>query len=220
MHPDPHGWRGHEADALKADAQRKANRSFSRHTGKAVADSKQEFSVNFLGSRIALKFSGITPPQIDEDRACRLALMQGQAIFFLMSYNPETRLGGFWLGKILFVNAARCADWGNVRAQFFIDTIRDWNSHCHIITADEHFKLAFAKSPDTEARALAVEWNEAYRLLFFIGADNVLEPLAKALPAFKFHDNKGFDGRTVLRMRPEVPLPEDEDDLFHVKGLD
>jgi len=220
MHPDPHGWRGHESEALKNDTVRKVGKSISRLTGKPVADSHDDLSVKFVAEGFSMTFSGITPPQIDEERAKQLAMMQAYAFFYLASYNKETKRGGWFQGKVLFVNAARRGDWGNVRARYFMDTVGDWEPLLILSGAEGHFRIAIGRQPGVDCWSYAVEWNEAYRLMFFIGIDEVLEPLARAMPEFKFHDHKGFDGKVAFRMRLDVPLPEEDDDMFQILDRD
>ena len=78
----------HDRTELAALAQRKAAGARSRRTGKPVADSYEEQTVEgTLMSAINLRFGFTAPPQIAPARVMRLARFHLQAFFYLVTYD-------------------------------------------------------------------------------------------------------------------------------------
>jgi hypothetical protein len=103
MHPDLiRGFEG-MGEAVKNESARKLPKSFSRITGKRVAESSEEHHISgepFPGVNMSISMT--SPPQLDPTRAYQLAFMHVRGFFYAVTYNKDTRLGGFWPGDEFF----------------------------------------------------------------------------------------------------------------------
>lgn len=151
----------HEDPALAAEAARKARNAVSRMTRKRVVEShgSDSFEGTILGG-VTFKASYISPPQIAQDRAHRLASMHLQGFMYMMSYDEQTREGKFIPGEIGFVCEARRPDWGNELMRGFADLTKDWPVRCACECAQGFFKIIKRMHPTNEQlRSFALEWN-------------------------------------------------------------
>jgi len=99
MQPDGYGRFAVDDQALRDEAGRKATAG-SRRTRKPVGQSRESISIEtpFMGGA-TMKASFTSAAQIDQDRAYELAVMQVAAVFHYVTFNPETRTGGYMLGE-------------------------------------------------------------------------------------------------------------------------
>lgn len=214
LQPDLLGQYGHGDAGAIADAQRKAKGSLSRRTKKTIRDSQERIglSVN-LGTGSDLSFSFIAPSQIDDWRAFELARMQLAALFYMQTYNSETRRGGYWLHGYHPVMQAARSDWGNSVMIAFAHEIEGWECRLVANTAEGFFRVIIRKHPSAETWAWAIEWNRSRRLIGFFGerepAQNIVNsfPELRAQIVYQASENS-------LSYRVETPLSENDDILF------
>ncbi len=206
----------HEDPALASEAARKAQNAMSRMTRKPVADSHATDSVEgtIFG---AVKFTAnyVSPPQIAQDRAHRLAWLHLQGFIYMMSYDSETRQGRFIPGDVGFVCEARKPDWGNELIRGFADLTKDWPVRLICECAQGFFKVVMRKHPAKEQLcSFALEWNANYRLIGFFGDTDTAQELVNALPELKW---KRVDA--TRRMREEIPIKAEDDTFFATPEL-
>ena len=170
MQPDATGAHAVADIVLQQEAERKARNSTSRRTGRRVAESQEQFTVKFpFGPGVEFTFTGHTPPQVDHGRAYRLALFQLRAFFYFVTYNQDTRKGGFWPGSFSPFALAQKADWGNAHFSAFTRAVKDWEPRFIGTGARGFFVVAIRRHPDAATWSWALEWNQNYRLIGFFG---------------------------------------------------
>ena len=173
-------WGRHAASdtTLAMEAARKARNSISRRTGKAVKDSSGKIDIKgTLAPGVEFTFNLTSPPQIESNRIYELARMQLMAFFYWITYNHETKKGGFWLGSFFPVLEAIRLDWGNPVHKAFMDAVVNWEPRVLAIGADGFFKAIIRRHPAAVCWSWALEWNHKYRIVGFFGE---IEP-ARAL---------------------------------------
>jgi len=215
MMPDLTGQHAIDDDRLRAEVARKAAKSRSRRTGKAVADSHEEIAIKGRFGPATFTFHFVAPAQVEEERLFRMALYQFRGFFYWITYNTEARRGGFAPGGFFPVLAVRRADWGAARARWFMEIARTWHLRVHAIAADGFCKILIRKSPDADLWCWAVEWNHAYRIVGFAGDESAAQHVMAALPEQR-SDVVHQTETEWVRMRTETPLPDVEDDLFAI----
>lgn len=192
-------------------AQRKVTNSTSRLTRKAIADSfvKDEVSGEILGSA-SVSFGFVGPPQIEPERVFKLAAMQLQAFYYLITFNSSIGRGSAIPGEICFVGEVDFADWGNRTIRAFADITRPWSTCLHGYGAQGFFRIIIrGQENDSAIRAFALEWNKSRRIVGFFGAPELMDAQAEGLP--KLEREKAGPG---LRFRVETPISEEDDILF------
>ncbi|MGA0604655.1 HNH endonuclease [Phenylobacterium sp. VNQ135] len=214
MLPDLGGRYAIDDHRLVAEAARKAANARSRRTKKVVADSQEEisFQQQFGGGTFTFNFTA--PPQVTDQRIFKLAHYHFRGFFFLITYQEETRLGGFVPGQFIPLVAVRRNDWGNPQMRWFMDLVRDWDLRLHAIGADGFFKFFIRRHPEGhEVWAWAAEWNHCMRVVGFVGDETIIRELVRSRPEILF-DTVHQDAKRTLRMRIDQALSEEEDDLF------
>lgn len=99
MQPDASGRHFGAHQQLAVDAARKREKTFSRHTGKIVGESRSTLQVKYnLGPGATLTFNMIGQEQIAEDRIFELARRHFQAFFHFITYDQTTARGWWWKG--------------------------------------------------------------------------------------------------------------------------
>lgn len=201
----------HEDAELAAIASRKAKGSLSRRTKKAVADSYEENEIKGrFGPNVKMNFGMVAPPQLDPERARRLAHLHLQGFFYLVTYDEERRSGGFIPGEIGWLNEASREDWGNPIQQGFAALVRDWPVRVEGAGASGFFKIAIRRDPTgAEVWSFALEWNKNLRLIGFFGDLSIAQAFVDAIPPLQW---QRIDANR--RMRREIPLKPDDDVLF------
>jgi hypothetical protein len=216
MLPDLAGRYAVEDARLKTEALRKAANARSRRTGKLVRDSREEFQWNGSFGPATFTFNFLAPPQIDERRILHLAYLHVSAFFFYITYQPESRRGGFVLGEYHFLEYVRRGDWGNSRLLWFMDLVRNWDPRMNAIGADGFFKLMIRKmTGGPNVWAWAVEWNCEMRVTGFAGDVAKIEEIAKTAPSLPVQRQDVGPDEWVA-FRTDQALSEGEDDLFAV----
>ena len=212
MQPDGFGSFGHDDATGVRDAVRKASKSYSRRTKKLVRDSHEQFSIDgALGNTATFSVKLSAPPQIDTDRIYRLARMHVAGFFYLTTYHENERRGFRWVGGFHPVAHAMRLDWGNPLMRGFADAVSRWTSRVEANGAEEFFKLSVRKHPQAACWSWALEWNQALRVIGFLGDAETAQNVRDTLPTLQYRTvSQGPE--EILRIRPEVPLNDDDDD--------
>ena len=213
MQPDAWGELAVSDPSLQKESRRKG-KSFSRSTKKPVRESRAQIRVEapFFGGSMA--FSAEAPPQPDEQRAFQLAQLQLRGFFYMLTFNPHSRRGGFWPDELPGVNAALRRDWGNVGQRAFADAVLNWETRLIAPQlANGYFAAAIRKHPEADCWAWALEWNQNYRLIGFFGAPEPAMGVVRGFPVPQLQTIAQGPDRFV-KIRREVPLEANEDVLF------
>jgi hypothetical protein len=199
---------------LIKEAARKAKRSVSRRTGKPVKESSEELKINVAAAPgVKMCFTLTGPPQADRNRTYELARLHTVAFFYWVTYNHNSKTGGFWPGSFFPILETAKADWGNPLNRAFMNTVFDWEPRVRAIGADGFFKIAIRRHPTSVCWSSAVEWNHKFRVLGLFGEQTAVESVLCTLPA--------LEGRTIAqgpdydwRYREDIPLADEDDTLF------
>lgn len=106
MMPD-HLGRYHFDDArIRAEVARKAAKACSRHTGKPVSESHENLQLKSEFGPASFTFNLVAPAQAEEIRLFRLAHYHFLGFFYFITYQAETRRGGFVQGSFYPMVAA------------------------------------------------------------------------------------------------------------------
>lgn len=214
MQPDAYGKFGVDDPDLIAEARRKAARSGSRKTGKAVRDSMSElkFSVAAMPG-VSIDFSFVAPPQAEDDRAFELARMQLQGFFYMLTYNELLRRGWWWPGEFMPFLHSRKSDWGSKQWLGFMRVTRAWDTRLHAVGANAFFCCSIKRHPTAECWSWALEWNCQHRLAGFSGDRQAAQAIVNGIPPEDLNELTLGPNR-FIRFKTDVPLTEDEDTLF------
>lgn len=204
---------GDEEKNIVQEAQRKAKNSISNKTNKPVIQSHEEinFQVPFaLGA--TFKFNMVSPPQIESNRVYELARLQMMAFFYFITFNKETRRGGFWPVGFHPLSEAHHGDWGNSLHKSFMAAVVKWEPRWVGNTAEGFFRSIIRRHPSAECWSWAIEWNKNYRVIGFFGGRDAAQELVNGfelpnMTAIKTGEN------SHISFRSDVKLPE-EDLLF------
>lgn len=198
---------------LKTEASRKS-KSISRRSKKAVGLSHE--TINFAaGTKFGFHLSGdfIAPPQIDENRVYELARFQISGLFYLLTYNPESRKGGYWTGGFHPLHYTSRDDWGNELAMAFMHSVNTWELRLVAQIADGFFKVAIRRFTADECWSWALEWNHNYRLVGFFGDRKHAEDMATTFPPLNTR-LLAESHSDYVAIREHRKLDEDQDILF------
>lgn len=208
-HPD------YDQDTIK-DAQRKAEKSISRRTKKAVQDSTEGLKFDVpIGTNASISFDFKSPPQIDETRAFELARLQLAGFFYMLSYQKDQERGYWWTGSFHPLIMVQRADWGNTIAVDFAEDVSCWDTRLMGHTAEGYFSICIRKHPDAECWSWAVEWNGSTRLLGFFGDRKTAESVVNRLRPLQMSQQTLAKDHHI-RFRLEVPLEPEKDRLFEL----
>lgn len=215
MHPDTLGRFPVDDARLRDEVARKAQKAFSRRTGKPVAAGEPPFVIRGkMGDALEMTFTMRSPPQVDENRQFLLARLQLQGFFFFLTYKEDIQRGHFWLGDFHPLLAVRREDWGNPQLAWFENETKGWLPRLNAITADGFYKVWIRRKDEvSNAWAWAIEWNQNFRLAGFFGMDDAVQPHVAAMPPLKLDTLHGT-GKDWLKVRTEVPLAPERDTLF------
>jgi len=212
LQPNIRGQHAIDDPHREAEAKRKA-RSKSRRTQKSVGRSSESFYIRLpLGPGAEMIFGVTSPPQLDENRVCRLCLMHSQAFFYWITYDETSRRGGFWPGGFFPLDCSVRSDWGNRLHQSFMEMVSSWELRVRATTADGHFKVAIRKHPSVACWSWAYEWNQNTRIVGFFGDQIVAQELVRTLPHRELA--RLSQGNKIIRYREEIPLQPDSDKMF------
>lgn len=220
MQADAWGFYALPDETLVKEAKRKGKNCTSRLTGKPVKESHTNLKIKVpFAPRVEFSFDIISPPQILSDRIFDLARLQIMAFFYFVTYNKETRQGGFWPGSFFPILEAPPTDWGNPLHRAFMDTVVTWEPRFFGISVDEFFKVIIRRHPKPEAIcwSWALEWNRKYRVVGFFGEREPAEAIVNTFPPLDFVTiAKG--PKQHLSYRMETRLDEENDKLFKWEG--
>jgi hypothetical protein len=210
MQPDATGKFSNSDQILVAEAERKGQKAFSHRTGKPVNASRENLTVKIpFAPGIEFTFGLIAEPQADSDRLFELARLHVMAFFYWVTFNPSSKVGGFWQGGFFPVLEVARADWGNHIHRAFMHTVVGWEARVIAVGASGLFKIAIRRHPSAECWSWALEWNQKYRLVGFFGDCAAAEIIVKKLP----HLEMTGLGKS-LRYHRETPLSEADDKMF------
>ncbi|MDZ7862468.1 hypothetical protein [Acidovorax sp.] len=202
---------------LASEVARKAHGSGSRRTGRSVAKSEERVELKGQFGGATFTFGFIAPPQVDEDRAYKLAQMHFDAFFFEAHYSEHSKLGGFFPHRHHY-NAGYFprSNWGDQRSKWFMDTTAEWPLIAAVGTAKGYFRLIIRHSPCQTMWSCAVEWNCSVRVMRILGKDaDVLKTLINTGPQPNATWHKDSDGNPT-RAAVERELDAADDRLFIV----
>jgi hypothetical protein len=219
MRPDP--WGRVPADQRALEEARRKGSARSRRTGKAVRDSAERFTIRSqIMPGVELSADFVAGPQVDPDRARRLAYFHVAAFFYLITYDRGKGCGASPPGVFTPVAQAARPDWGNAHLRAIQESTAGWHWRVHGIGADEYFKIVIRRHPDQHLALWmwALEWNQGYRIAGFFGAPPAIRPEIDRLPSL----GRRCIERTVdpdagpceTWVRDEVPLAQEDDRLF------
>jgi len=196
------------------EAKRKSKNSISCRTKKPVQDSQENLNISFpFSSGVTFNFNIVGPPQIDNNRLYELARMQIMAFFYLITFNQETKKGGFWLGGFFPLIEAQHSDWGNTIHKAFMQTVYPWELKWIGNTANGFFKSIIKRNPNEFCWSWALEWNKNYRLIGFFGEQKPIESIVNTFSTLEM--SPWIDcGKSKYRIRYDISLRDEEDLLF------
>jgi len=214
------GWcrRENRDELVGKDAGRKASKSVSRKTRKVVVRSFETIDVRAPFQGGMLTMSSTAPPQIDSARAFELARLHLTGFFYWITFNKETKIGGYWLGGFFPVMEAQRLDWGNDVHVAFMNLVVDWEPRVFAATAEGYFKVVIRRHPTDVLWSWAIEWNRTYRIVGFFGERVAAERVASSLPPLEVQ-TVAEAPNSWLRVRFEKTLQEASDTLFKWQEL-
>jgi len=117
---------------------------------------------------------------------------------------------------LTFFGAVNKHDWGNPQIMSAIKKSKELECCANIDTADGFFKANIRKNNNkAEEWFWALEWNKSIRVFGGIYDPGKTPPVFTELPQIEWQAHNQPNNGSV-RIRKEIPLPEDEDDLFHI----
>lgn len=214
MQPDVLGRHGHKDEAAASEAERKAQKAFSRLTKKTVKDSQTNMTVKFrLGQHASVSFGLTGPPQLEPERIFDLAHLQLMGFFYWITFDEISRCGRFWPDGFWPVQYVPRSDWGNPVQLAFMDAVLQWESRVLGGTADGFYRAAIRRHPDAYCWSWALEWNHSLRVVGFFGDEKAAQKIVSRFPKHEWKTlTKG--GKPSLRYRPETRLDEVDGTLF------
>jgi|SRR5579859_8129525 len=213
MQPDMWGQFADHDPVLALEAIRKA-RSASRRTRKQVKDSSESRIITAsLGPNGTMGLTFISPPQTDRQRVFELSRFHLTAFFYWITYNDQTKRGGYWPGTFLPVAEAVKSDWGNPTHRAFMKTVLDWTPRLVAVGANGFFRVAIRRHPSAICWSWALEWNHKHRIIGFFGEQAQAEAVFANFPQPQTHII-AQSANECLRVREEIALSQEEDQLF------
>lgn len=218
MLPDQFGRYAVEDVRLREEVLRKIARARSRLTGRPVSDSTEILPFIFNRGILNIQASFSAPPQVERRRLYLLAHFHFRAFFYNLSYESQNRRGGFVLGGFYPLTAVHKSDWGASRPRWFMDITREWPLAFSCIAAEGYFKVLIRRNPhNRSAFSWALEWNGSTRVVGFAGNDEIIEAILASAPSEPMRILQETE-KEVTRIREEVALPIELDDLFEPHG--
>lgn len=212
--PDALGRFPHDDAVARAEAERRAAKSFSRRTRKTVLHSSEtlDFHVT-LGPSATAKFDFVSPPQFEIARGFELARMHLAAFFYMLCYDRQAKQGGWWPHGFHPFECYSWQDWGNSVLDGFTLAVQGWDCRLYVLTADAFFKAVIRRHPSAECWAWALEWNRSVRLVGFFGSREPAKTIVDSIPEHDMHTLQG-DVTGGIRYRIETAIAPDRDTLF------
>ena len=222
MQPDSYGKYAIDDDLLKAEATRKAAKSISSRTGRPINESGEQLKFETRHpAGLLVSVSLEAPAQVSSEVVFELCRMQMCAFFYMLTFDRNSRRGGFWPGIFMGIQHAKRSDWGSRRLVSFAETVKEWEPRliCTTPIADGFYKLSIRKHPSEDCWSWAVEWNHSIRCVGLFGEESSCENVEKALEknvAQLFVD----EPHRKLAYRRDVALIESDDVLFKYRDID
>lgn len=205
------------ADSLvQAEARRKNIKSFSRKTGKPIAESSESIKIRAkLGVIAEITGDFTSPPQLDDKRVYELARLQMIGFFYFLTYDRVSNIGHYWPGGFYPIHGTIKSDWGNPVHRAFMNEVVNWDYRLLLATASGYYRAVIRRHPKRNCWSWAVEWNDCYRLVGFFGDLEAAKEVAGRFPDIPV--NSVFESpNRWFRYRVEESLNEEEDLLFHM----
>jgi hypothetical protein len=214
MQPNAWGKHADEEKILAEEARRKGKNSFSKITGRSVANSQGNIKAKIPFSRgVEFNFNFTSPPQVEESRVFELARLQLMAFFYFITYNKDTKTGSFWMEGFYPLQVTPRSDWGNDVQVAFMKYVISWEPRWIGNGAEGYFKSAIRRHPESACWSWALEWNKNYRIIGFFGEFDVAKAVSDTFPRLKAQ-SVSSGPRHNLAYRIEKKLKESEDLLF------
>lgn len=214
MQPD--AWGNHETkdEKLIHDSTRKGKKAVSRATGKPVNNSSNDIEIKYpFGNGINFKFNSTSPPRIDCHRVYELCRLQMMAFYYFLTYDEFEKRGYFWIGDFMPIMEVTRKDWGNNVHTSFMNQVANWDQRFFVIAADGFFKASIRKQPNLHCWSWALEWNQKYRIIGFIGDKEQAQENVSTFQQIKKETIKSGDN-THMHLWTEKPLKDKDDIMF------
>jgi len=219
MQPDAVGKYADSDQTLISEALRKAEKTFSRRTGKPVKVSQEKLTLKMpFASGVSFEFEFTSSPQANSERVYELARLQLMGFFYWITFDEKIRKGGFWVGGFFPVFETVRSDWGNGIMRGFMNAGVGWEPRVLAIGADGFFKIVIRRHPTADCWSWALEWNKKHRVVGFFGDRRAAEEIVRGFPRLEMQSMaEGPDN--FLRYHREIALPDDEDKLFYWESV-
>lgn len=210
MQPDVTGRHAVEHEQLAEDAKRKGKKAFSRTKRAPVQDSGETADIKGqLAPGLNINFNMCAAPQVDEDRAHRLAWFHVQAFWYFVTFDDSKGNGAAIPGQFILLQVSRRSDWGNDFLRGFMGQVYSWRCRFLGGTAQNFFKVAIRDHPQGGVWSWALEWNHSVRVVGLFGDESAATDFFDSLPKLKMDRVS-----ETVRIRTEKRLSEAEDLLF------
>ena len=204
----------YSAEDVDTKLEKKARESFSRRTHKKIIDSIEELNLKVkLQENVNASFSMFCPPQIDSERAVKLASYYCLAFFYYLTYN-NSKKRGYFFQSFRCINVCEKSDWGNESIMEFQSLVNDWKMIFLQNTAKQNFKFSFREYNNSPCWAWAVELNQSYRMIGFCGNEDIFIPMLKRFDSLQNYKLFSKTKDEEIYMRREIPLNQKNDLLF------
>ena len=203
-------------ESLVAEKHRKS-KAFSNRTRKLVAESGEIFEVHGNVGSAQISFTMRGPPQLDDERAFKLALFQLQAFHFFLTYDQSQEQGFHWRGVYSPLDFVNDSDWGNPLIVAFSDLTLAWDLRLDVNTSKGHYRALVKKNPSAAVWSWAMEWNKYFRIFGFYGDEVAIEAIFADLSGpVKIMEEAWIEMSPTRRYRMEVPVDAEADKFFDV----
>ena len=214
MQPNVFGHHSDESETLFKEAERKAKNSYSQFTRKSVSESQENFQIkSSFNKSVNFTFNIISAPQIECNRIYDLARMHIMAFFYFITFNAESKKGGFWKDGFYPIQATQKLDWGNDLQIAFMKTVIKWKPRWFGCTANGFFKSCIRKHPSKNCWSWSVEWNKNYRVIGFFGDMDTAQQEVDDFPDLSFKQISQ-ENNEHYSFREEKQLTEINDIMF------
>lgn len=194
----------------------KSQREMHPWTGRPVADSFHEQTIEMRGFGLGIRMGFVGPPQADRHSIHRLALRHVQGLYALVTNADRTvePLTLLYPGHVYVLGDYLPGDWGNSQALAASERVSDWTVRARIVTAGGYFQ-AMLRRDDAELGTWfwALEWNRYMRVIGGISYDGQLPSFMRDLPDLNWLESRTRSGAR-FRQRQEQPIDEASDTLF------
>ncbi|NOX67062.1 MAG: HNH endonuclease [Chlorobi bacterium] len=214
MQADAWGRYAVEDKILMDEALRKAQKSISRRTRKLIKDSSETLKIKVpFAPEVEFNFDLTSPPQAESERVFELARLQLMAFFYFVTYNRQTKRGGFWLGGYFPLLEAARSDWGNSTHISFMKAVVNWEPRFLGIGAEGFFKVIIRRHPSEVCWSWGIEWNQNYRIVGFFGEEKSVREVTNDFPALDVK-TLAQNANNFIKYRDEKAISEENDLIF------